>query len=89
MAIGIGGYFGLKVEPPLSVGVSALLAAVGALLFAHKSPQDREIITPRKLILWALALIVLGFFAAQIRTHVVATPLLVKALGPVDVIGTV
>ncbi|NQZ13934.1 MAG: ComEC/Rec2 family competence protein [Alphaproteobacteria bacterium] len=89
MAIGIGGYFGLKVEPPLSVGVSALLAAVGALLFAHKSPQDREIITPRKLILWALALIVLGFFAVQIRTHVVATPLLVKALGPVDVIGTV
>lgn len=89
MAIGIGGYFGLKAEPPLLMGGSALLAMSGALLWAYRTPQDREIITPRKLILWALALIALGFFAAQVRTHLVATPLLVKALGPVDVIGTV
>jgi len=36
-----------------------------------------------------LFLIALGFTAAQWRTHLVGTPMLTKAVGPVDIIGTI
>ncbi|MCK5519130.1 MAG: hypothetical protein KAI61_06930, partial [Alphaproteobacteria bacterium] len=69
IAIGIGGYFSLRFEPPLWVGI----AAVG-ILAAGIAPFYRN---KKIVLLWLpFFLIALGFTAAQLRTWNVSAPVL-------------
>jgi competence protein ComEC len=82
LAVGIGAYFLLPVEPPLWLG--AVLPA--ALLLAAVAVRRRP--APR-LLLVALAVTGLGFGAAELRTAAVVAPILVKRFGPVEVTGRI
>ena len=79
---GIGIYFLLPAEPPLWIGFG-LIATAGlgcALVWRHLTSF---------LLTIALTAMAIGFVAAQIRTAIVATPMLDADIGPVQVIGTV
>jgi competence protein ComEC len=78
LALGIGFYFSLPAEPPMVPGFFALIISSGGLfLFRHRTAA---------LIVF---LVVLGFLAAQLRTHIVHTPVLQKELSPVMVEGII
>lgn len=80
---GIGTYFALPHEPPLWVG-----GAVLSLLLALTAAAWR--FGPAILVLlFGLVAAVGGFTAAQVRTDLVAAPVLAKQLGPVTVTGRV
>ncbi|MEE8188204.1 MAG: ComEC/Rec2 family competence protein [Kiloniellales bacterium] len=74
--LGVGGYFGLGQEPPGWLGVAGLLLALSLAWLARRWPG---------FFVAALALVVLtaGFGAAQLRTALVAAPVLQERLGPV------
>lgn len=88
-AVGIAVYFGLKSEPVgwLGMGLSVFVALV--TLGVWKIQQDA---------LWQKALMFvsvgvfiasLGFTAAQIKSHLVYTPMLLKKMSPVGIEGTI
>ncbi|MEX0808091.1 MAG: ComEC/Rec2 family competence protein [Dongiaceae bacterium] len=79
---GIGLYFLLPVEPPLWIGF-VLVAAGLALSFGARRHLAGSLVAI------ALAAASIGFLAAQVRTAIVATPMLSEEIGPVKVIGTV
>lgn len=79
-SFGIGIYFALPFEPPGFLGVFVML--VGASIYAVF--KGREYLLPL-----ILLLICLGFSSAQLRTHIVHTPILKKDIGPVTVIGEI
>jgi competence protein ComEC len=82
LGTGVGVYFMLAAEPPLWLG------GVAVLLPAAIAAAGRR--RPAILILAIAALAVaIGFAAAQLRTVLVATPLLTEEIGPVTVVGTV
>ncbi|MCK5284428.1 MAG: ComEC family competence protein [Alphaproteobacteria bacterium] len=81
VAFGIGLYFSLSVEPPLIFGIFAVLCS-GMWLFVSWISKFR---VPAIL----LTLIAVGFLSAQIRTHIVHTPILQKTLGPVSISGII
>ncbi|MCK4945870.1 MAG: ComEC family competence protein, partial [Alphaproteobacteria bacterium] len=82
MAFGIGGYFSLRFEPPLWVGI----AAVGVLAVGI-SPFYRN----KKVVLfWLLFfLIALGFTAAQVRTWNIGAPVLTYRTYPLVLEGRI
>lgn len=86
LAFGIGLYFSLPAEPPFIIGAFALmiLVSITALLY-----PARHHCYALWLPIAAIGLIATGFFASQLRTAIVMTPMLEKKLGPVDVIGTI
>ncbi|GJL84840.1 MAG: competence protein ComEC [Micavibrio sp.] len=86
MAIGIGFYFSLGTEPPLALGLVCVAISVGLLFFLWPERQNRKALW---LGVMAVFLMSTGFSAATIRTSIVHTPMLVKKLGPVDIVGTV
>src|SRR5690348_2135422 len=78
---GIAAYFALADEPPAWLA-PALLAAGAALLAVLWRTRFR----------WqaaTLCLLALGFAAANVRTHLVATPLLTMPLEHAEVEGTI
>lgn len=77
IGVGVGVYFGLKVEPHWSVGLAwlALAVALGAA-----APRWRGLAA-------GLALAALGFAAADFRTHAVAAPQLARDAGIVEISG--
>jgi competence protein ComEC len=79
---GIGIYFLLPTEPPLWIGFGLLaMGGLGcALVRRHLAGS---------LLALLLTAMAIGFLAAQIRTALVATPMLEADIGPVQVIGTV
>jgi len=79
---GIGIYFGLPWEPPAIAGGFVFVAA---LLFAWRL-RARLVAA---LLLLVVALGAAGFAAGQLRTHLVAAPVLQKPYGPAGVIGRV
>lgn len=82
LALGIGTYFLLPVEPPLW--------PAAALLFVLVSLWWRWRLRPgiaHGLI--ACLCLVLGFAAAQLRTAIVLAPMLDRQLGPVEIVATV
>ncbi len=82
IGLGVGLYFQLPSEPPVWIGAMAVatLAALAALGWRR----------PALLIVTiALLATAIGFTAAQIRTAIVAAPLLGDEIGPVTVVGTV
>ncbi len=86
LALGIGFYFSLSLEPPLVVGLVFAAISYACLLLVWPLKEIRRLLW---LVAMAVAFTVTGFTAAQIRTANVYTPMLVKKLGPVDVTGTV
>lgn len=82
IGLGVGLYFLLPMEPPTWIGGVVALLAVASIVIAR-----------RRLVLLmvaiAVAAVAIGFTAAQVRTSMVATPLLGDEIGPVIVVGTV
>ena len=75
-------YFALPEEPPVWLGVTGLIAALGAWLALRGS----WLLAPALIGSAALAA---GFAAAQLRTASTGTPILDRPLGPVPVQGRV
>lgn len=89
LALGIGLYFTLKTEPPLLMGGSLILLASGLILSGWKG-QERS--PAHKLFLLTsigFLIVSIGFTAAQVKTHLVYTPMLVKKMTPVGLTGTI
>ncbi|MCB9991441.1 MAG: ComEC/Rec2 family competence protein [Rhodospirillales bacterium] len=88
LGCGIGLYFCLPFEPPLFLGIGAvaLLLALWALLWPLRDSESLRGYLGW-LLIGALSLGAAGFCSGQMRTHFVSTPLLAKALDPVDVDG--
>jgi competence protein ComEC len=78
--VGIAAYFALLREPPLWAALSPLAAAL-ALRLAWRGGTPAILLTG-----WAVAA-TLGFAAAKLRTEWVASPMLERRIGPVEVRG--
>lgn len=90
LAIGISIYFALKLEPPLSLGFALVLGSIGGILTIYRGREEGSFLFRFKFfVTLSLFFVSLGFFSSQVRTQLVYTPMLVKAIGPVEVIGTV
>ncbi|EKV30807.1 competence protein [Caenispirillum salinarum AK4] len=83
LGAGIGLYFLLPVEPPLWVG----LLTAGVLLALVAAAWRR--VPGAVVLLLGLLAAALGLAAAQVRTEMVAAPVLAQDLGPVTVVGVV
>lgn len=79
---GIGLYLLLPIEPPLWIGLALAAAGIALSIAARRYVAG-------SLVAIALTAASIGFLAAQIRTAIVATPMLAEEIGPVKVIGTV
>ena len=64
------------------MGVGSIVASIAMWLVFRKSPGGL-------ILALALAAPALGFTAAQVRTHVVAAPVIERELGPVQVQGRI
>jgi competence protein ComEC len=82
MGTGVALYFALPLEPPLAPAMSALAAATAALLLLRRRPLAR-------VVLLGLGAALLGFAAAQLRTAMVAAPMLSAKLENVRIEGRV
>lgn len=82
MAAGIGFYYSLQYEPAFWAALLPLFVTILALYFVWSKPAVR-------IVMLALCLACAGFCLAQLRTHLVHTPILKKDLGPVEVTATV
>ena len=81
-ASGVGFYFALDREPPTWLGAACLgLAALAGLLVRRRPGLMFAAL--------ALAVVAAGFAGAQLRSALVAAPVLEKRLGPVGVSGQV
>jgi competence protein ComEC len=81
LGAGVALYFALRSEPPLWLGPAVLAAAGLSLLTARD--------TGTRLAAIALAMMALGFSAAQWRTWQASAPQIERRLGPVSVEGRV
>jgi len=79
---GVGAYFMLPSEPPFWLGTAGIAFA---LLLAVAGRLRATVLVPALI----LALLAGGFAAAQLRTRLVAAPVLAEEIGGVDVIGRV
>jgi competence protein ComEC len=82
IGLGVGIYFLLPVEPPIWIGSATATVALASIAVARR----RLVLLMAAL---AISAIAVGFAAAQIRTAIVAAPLLGDEIGPVTVVGTV
>lgn len=82
MGVGIGLYFSLHAEPAPWAGPAALAVCVGGGIAARRS--SGALIT-----LGLIGFMALGFSLAQLRTHIVYTPMLAKETGPRTVEGII
>ncbi len=88
-ALGIGVYFSLTFEPGLWVGGGAVFASVLTLIVLRKLFLYHDFYRLAFMAVMAIALFSGGFMAAQMRTKMVHTPILLKKVGPVDIVGVV
>jgi competence protein ComEC len=87
LAIGVAGYFSLKAEPPAWSGAAVVAAGLMIGLATPAAPAHvRSWLGGTALV---VALLGIGFAAAQARTAIVAAPMLQQRLGPVVVRGEV
>lgn len=84
VGVGIGLYFSLEREPAVWAGAVVVAVAVGGAVLVHiRWPYWSQAG-------WILLLALpLGFAAAQLRTDLVATPILDRNIGPAGVTGRV
>lgn len=86
IGVGVGLYFSLGFEPDWWIGAGVLLSsliAIGALLWRFHQ------VTMGVLLLAVVLLIALGWSGAQLRTAMVAAPILQKPLSAIWVEGTI
>ncbi|MCC7048238.1 MAG: ComEC/Rec2 family competence protein [Alphaproteobacteria bacterium] len=83
VGVGIAVYFALAAEPAWWAGAAWAVAGAGLAVFA--GPQRLAVF----LAAWLIAASGLGFAAAQLRTALVATPMIAERLGPVAIEGRV
>jgi competence protein ComEC len=87
LALGIGGYFAFDSEPPRWLGaVAAWALMLATALLARAVPALRASILVAGT---ALTLVAGGFAAVQLRTAMVAAPLLERTIAPATVSGRV
>lgn len=84
MGVGIAGYFSLGQEPPFWVGTAGLSLSLLVLWLIRRRHAPLAVLP-----MVAVALLFLGFAAAQWRTASVAAPVLARAVGPTTVEGRV
>lgn len=87
--MGIALYFTLKFEPSLWIALLAMVGAIVNIFFCYRSQEKwaaGKIFYISGLI---ILLIVAGFTTAQIRTHNVNAPMLLKKISPVNVEGVI
>jgi len=92
LSIGIAVYFGLKFEPDLSLGLGLLGLSAALYIYLWRQTRTYEFSTRRQIyqkIGACILIISLGFCAASWRGHSAYTPMLDKALGPVNLVGTI
>ena len=82
IGLGIGVYFALPVEPPFWIGAGAVAGLAVALWLTRR--RDGPWI-----ICIGLIAVARGFLAAEIRTRIVAAPVLIDEVGPVSIQGRV
>jgi len=82
IGVGIGLYFALDREPALWIGPAFLAGFLAATMLARRAPAA-------SLFALGLAMLALGFSAAQFRTGQVAAPVLDRPYGPAMVAGRV
>lgn len=82
LGAGVGLYFALPIEPAAWAGAGLVAIALGLWIGVRRSPAA---------MIAALALVAtgIGFAAAQLRTHLVAAPVIEREVGPVTVQGRV
>ncbi|MGB4057608.1 MAG: ComEC/Rec2 family competence protein [Alphaproteobacteria bacterium] len=80
ISVGIAAYFSLPAEPPLIMGGAAVIASLAVMAIVTGAWRVASLI---------LFLICLGFFAGQIHTVLVYTPLLQKEISPAMVSGRI
>lgn len=84
LAVGIGGYFLLPVEPPVIIPIFAVLLSLCCLAFSGFKNQSRV-----KLILSLAVLPAMGFLCAKVNIMRVHTPIIAEKIGPVMIQGTI
>ena len=88
-SVGIAVYFSLKAEPAVWVTLTAILGALGLVAAKGWLDYKQGALSFAFLSLAALLIAVLGFTAAQVRTSMVYTPMIVKKMSPVGVQGMI
>ncbi|MGH6948848.1 MAG: ComEC/Rec2 family competence protein [Kiloniellales bacterium] len=78
---GIASYFALPVEPPLWVALAALAPPL-LLLTIFRRPDGL-------LVAIAVIFVAAGFLTAELRSRLVAAPILVREIGPKRVVGEI
>ena len=87
--VGIGSYFALKTEPSVLLGGSLSLFSLGAGVCLWRYRDFSAGYKFSFIFSVGVFLTCLGFTAAQVRSHLVYTPMLLKKMSPVGVIGTI
>ena len=84
LALGIGLFFSLPVDPPHWVGGISMMAGIAVHIYCRSRG-----FTALTAATFVLILAALGFSAAQWRTYSVAAPILLEEIGPTSITGTV
>lgn len=89
IALGVGWYFSLRSEPPVTLTVLVAGALITALSLFYPARYKHIALTTLWFCALAVFLVVLGFGAAQLRTVSIKTVMLSDEASPVEVVGTV
>lgn len=89
LAIGIALYFGLKTEPPPLLGISLILLSSGLIAYSWKGQERSPLKKFFFLSACGLLIACLGFSVAQLRTHTVHTPMIIKKIKTVGLEGAI
>lgn len=89
LALGIGIYFGLKNEPPILLGASFFCLSIGAVFLMWRTQETTLLHKSMFLMAFAFSIVALGLTVAQIKTHISYTPMIVKKMTPVGLVGTI
>lgn len=81
---GIGLYFALYDEPPVWAGPAAIMVAAGLAILAHRAAMSAF-----QIVAWMMVTVAAGFTIAQLRTVLVAAPVVEKRIGPTIIEGRI
>ncbi len=87
--IGIALYFGLKSEPSFMLPSSVFVLTATSSFILWKFKFEGFYLKLLLLVLMALSIIGAGFLVAQIKSHSVYTPMLLKKMNYADIIGDI
>ena len=88
-AVGIAIYFALSFEPAFMLSGVALSACLALLVLLFKWRDHAPLLRLSFLCAIGVSIIAAGFCVAQLRANIVYTPMLVKKMSPVGVVGII